>query len=37
MNTSALPHSLASGLPFRRFELPEGQKGREKFFSENPV
>jgi hypothetical protein len=37
MNTSALPHSLASGLPFRRFERPKGQKGYEKRFSENPV
>jgi hypothetical protein len=37
MNTSALPHSRAGGLPFRRFERPEGQKGYEKLFSENPV
>ncbi len=37
MNPSALPHSLAGGLPFRRFERSKGQKGQEKFFSENPV
>jgi hypothetical protein len=37
MNTSALPHSLAGGIPFRRFERPKGQKGHENFFSENPV
>jgi hypothetical protein len=37
MNTSALPHSLAAGLPFRRFEHLKEQKGPEKFFRENPV
>jgi hypothetical protein len=37
MNTSALPHSLAGGPSFRRFERSKGQKGREKFFSENPA
>ena len=37
MNPSALPHSLNDGLPFRRFERSKGQKGHEKFCSENPV
>jgi hypothetical protein len=37
MNTSALPHSPAGGLPFRRFERSEGKKRREIIFSENPV
>ena len=37
MIPSALPHSLPGGLPFRRFERPKGQKGHEKFFSENPA
>ena len=35
MDSSALPHSRAGGLPFRRFERLKGQKGHEKFFSEN--
>jgi hypothetical protein len=37
MNPSALPHGLAGGLPFHRFERSKGQKGYEKFFSENPA
>jgi hypothetical protein len=31
MNTSALPHSLVGGLPFR-LRVPKGQKRHEKFF-----
>jgi hypothetical protein len=37
MDNSALPHSLASGLPFSHFERAKGKKGHEKSFSENPV
>jgi hypothetical protein len=32
MTTSALPHSLAGGLPFRRFDRFNGQKGSQKIF-----
>jgi hypothetical protein len=37
MITSAFPHTLASGLAFCRFERAKGQKGHEKFSSENPA
>jgi hypothetical protein len=37
MTTSALSHRLARGHPFRRFERSKGQKGHEKFSSENPA
>ncbi len=37
MDNSALPHSLAGGLPFSALRTPKGQKGHEKFFSEDPM
>jgi hypothetical protein len=37
MTTSALPHSLAGGLPFPRVERFKGKKRYEKSSNENPV
>jgi hypothetical protein len=37
MNAFTLLHSLASGLPFWRFELLKEQKSFEKSFGENPA
>jgi hypothetical protein len=36
MNASALPHSLAGGLPFRRFERPGGKRVTKIFSAKIP-
>jgi hypothetical protein len=37
MNNSALAHSLAGGLPFRRFELSTGKNHMQNFCSAYPM